>query len=83
MPKYKNTTPFPLVLESKSGPRFIKPNEEFESIEVLNVPGIQELSKVKDEDLFRTKEDPKPIPEVAGTPINLLLSQFQSRFGTK
>lgn len=83
MHKYKNTTPFPLVLESNNGPRFIKPNEEFDSNEEISVPGVTKLNAINDKDLFRTNEDPKPIPEVAGTPISLLLSQFQSRFGIK
>lgn len=82
MNTYKNNSPFPVILDLKSGRKILKPKEEFKTDEEIAVPGIEKVGFVTEEVIKTFPGKPEPKTEVV--PItNILQSLFDARFGRK
>jgi hypothetical protein len=79
MNKYKNTTPYPVIIEGKSGRLLIAPGQTVETEETISVRGIvkEVLVQSIDKQIVDFTEEPKK------DLITDLTKRFNKRFGVK
>jgi hypothetical protein len=80
MNKYKNTTPYPMILECASGRILIAPGQTIETEEIITVQGI--VKEVPVQSISREDKailnSPKQVDIVTD-----LTKRFNKRFGVK
>lgn len=81
MIKYINKTPFQIIIETNTGPKYLNPNEHIEVDFEIHVPGVEMVGGISDKDLKSAPTDIKPFGEAKKIDLfEELNKKFNGRF---